>query len=110
MSIIPEDIREHLGKCLGPMILTTITSIRTLFVGQEKDEHSGTALMLTDDHGDTFCLTANHVVTPTSRTPPKTIEVVKHSYTENLRLSEDGDPTPGFMLRRKYYKSESCGY
>jgi hypothetical protein len=117
LTVIPEDIRKILAQRAGPAMLALITNIRTSYKGQAFDEHSGTGLLVTNQFGQTFCLTANHVVTPSSRTSPDNREVVQHTYCENLGRAdefgriflEDNSPIPPpFRLRRKYFKSESC--
>lgn len=117
MSDIPEDIRIILAERAGPAILAYVTTILTRYVDQKFEDHSGTGLLLTNQHQQTFCLTANHVVTPSSRVPTDSREVVQHSYYENLGRVDDAgrifqdDQSPiqsAFRLRRKYFKSEDC--
>jgi hypothetical protein len=115
LSDIPEDVRAILAERAGPGLLALVTAIRTRYVEKPFEEHSGTGLLLTNQQGNTFCLTANHVVTPSSRVPTDSREVIQHFYMENIgRADKDGriflDDTsplpPPFRLRRKYFKSE----
>lgn len=117
LTDVPNDIRAILTERAGPGILGLITSIRTSYIGQTFEDHSGTGLLLTNEQGQTFCLTANHVVTPSSRVPPDSREVVQHLYVENLGrvdsigrifLDDDSAIPPPIRLRRKYFKSEDC--
>ena len=117
MVDIPEDIRTILGELAGSAMLAYVTPIRTSYVGQDFDKHSGTGMLLTNQHRQTFCLTANHVVTPSSRSDRDSRIVVQHTYCENMGRADDagriflGDDSPIpplFRLKRKYFKSESC--
>lgn len=117
MADVPEDIRKILAERAGPAMLALVTSIRTRYIDQIDDEHSGTGLLLTNQHRETYCLTANHVVTPSSRVPLDSRRVIQHSYVENLGRADDsgriflGDDSPippPFRLRRRYFKSAAC--
>lgn len=109
MDVIPVGIRRHLAQVLAPGILSTITSVRTRFVDQ-KDSHSGTGLLLSDEQGNTFCFTANHVVTPKSRMPPRTESAVQHSGKSvrrgNLGPVGTGQLMSPIRLRNNFLKSE----
>ena len=117
MTDIPQDIQKILAELAGPAMLSYVTSIRTRYIDQIDDEHSGTGLLLTNQQGETYCLTANHVVTPSSRIPLDSRKVIQHNYVENLGRADDsgriflGDDAPippPFRLRRRYLQSAAC--
>lgn len=102
MQSVPSEIQYALKEIVGNRVLSTISTVRTLYANQG-EEYSGTALLLSDAEM-TLCLTADHVVTPTARTPPVTKKVVQHFCAENLVIG--GGPSKTFVLKNRFCRNK----
>lgn len=103
MNSVPTDIQHTIVDAVGDIILSTLTVVQTLYKDQQT-KYSGTGMLLSYGKDSTYCLTANHVVNPSSRSHPNRTPVICHYYAESLQM--DGD-SQLFMLRRKYYKNDN---
>ena len=101
-QLLPETL-ENFTDHVGNALLATLTTIRTIYA-DDKEEHSGTGLIVSDGMLK-YVLTANHVLSPSRRVPPRQILVKRHYHTFNLR--KGSEPSKPFALRDKFYRSES---
>lgn len=93
---------EKLTDIVGGGILSTISILNTKYVGGV-EEFSGTGLLVSDG-AKKYVFTANHVLDPSKRVPPRSgeVELNYHSFG----LQKGGSPNRPYALRRKYWCSE----
>ena len=102
LDSLEPDMLEHLSDVIGKAILSTISTVGTKYVGGNED-FSGTGLLVSDG-AKKYVFTANHVLDPSIRIPPRSgeVEISYHS----LGLQKNGSPAQSYALRRKYWRSE----
>ena len=102
MHLVPETL-ERFSNLVGESILATLTTIRTTYV-DDREEYSGTGLLISDGSSK-YVLTADHVLSPHRRTPPRKTLTKRHYHALNLR--RNSQPSKAYALRNKFYRSES---
>lgn len=109
-SVTPNNTKKQvyteLFQSIAERLAGQLTVIRTLFESGKK-EHSGSALMINGGDDLLYCLTAEHVLTPSKRVPPSTVKVQHNYHVEHMSI---GGPSGQKLvpLRRKYFQIVGC--
>lgn len=107
-SVTPNNTKDkvysELFQSIAERLAGQLTAIRTLFESSQK-EHSGSALMINCGGDSLYCLTAEHVLSPSKREPPSTAKVLHNYHIEHM---SSAGPSGSKMvpLRRKYFRIE----
>lgn len=92
---------QQLTEIVGGGILSTLSIINTKYSSGEEG-FSGTGLMVADGTKK-YIFTANHVIDPSRRIPPRSEKVERTFHTIGLHKDKQSTLYP---LRRNYFKSE----
>ncbi len=99
---ISRKVQTTLAKAIYGGLFLTLTAIRTRY---EDDgyEYSGVGLLMSYGDDRVYCLTANHVLNPQTRRPPRHTPVIAHYHSVRL---QEGVDTNSILLRRKSYNGK----
>lgn len=99
-----DKVYSELFQSIAERLAGQLTAIRTLFESGKK-EHSGSALMINCGGDLLYCLTAEHVLSPSKREPPSTAKVRHNYHVEHMSI--DGPSGQNLVpLRPKHFLVE----